>query len=247
MRARDPFERTRTATPLELLYDLTLVVAFGVAASELAHSLAAGHIASGLVGFAFVQFGAIWAWISYTWFDAAYDTDDIWVRFAVTAQMIGVLLLALGTPAIFAGFEHGWELDNTAVVLGYVIMRVPLLGLYLRAARANPDRQRPSIIASIGTIVLQTLWVGSLLVHQINVGWLVAGLSLYAAELALPVVIDRMSGGSPWTSHHLTERFGLLAIIALGEAVIGTTITLTAPIESQGWTIEVGVLLGAGV
>lgn len=146
--------------------------------------------------------------------------------------MIGVLLLALGTSAIFAGFEHGWELDNTAVVLGYVIMRVPLLGLYLRAARANPDRQRPLIIASIGTIVLQTLWVGSLLVHQMNVGWLVAGLSLYAAELALPVVIDRMSGGSPWTSHHLTERFGLLAIIAVGEAVIGTTITLTTPSDS---------------
>jgi hypothetical protein len=37
---RDPREAHRTATPLELLYDLTFVVALGTAADELAHYLA---------------------------------------------------------------------------------------------------------------------------------------------------------------------------------------------------------------
>ena len=37
---RDPDEEHRTATPLELLYDLTFVVAFGTAANELARYLA---------------------------------------------------------------------------------------------------------------------------------------------------------------------------------------------------------------
>lgn len=34
MSGRDPHERHRVATPLELLFDLTFVIAFGVAASE---------------------------------------------------------------------------------------------------------------------------------------------------------------------------------------------------------------------
>ena len=42
MAGRDPHERHRVATPLELLFDLTFVIAFGIAASEFAHQLAAG-------------------------------------------------------------------------------------------------------------------------------------------------------------------------------------------------------------
>lgn len=38
-----------------------------------------------------IQFGAVWAWISYTWFAGCYDTDDVWVRLSVIAQMVGHL------------------------------------------------------------------------------------------------------------------------------------------------------------
>jgi len=41
---RDPDEEHRSATPLELLYDLTFVVAFGTAANELARYLADGQV-----------------------------------------------------------------------------------------------------------------------------------------------------------------------------------------------------------
>jgi low temperature requirement protein LtrA len=44
MSGRDPHEPHRVATPLELLFDLTFVIAFGVAASQFAHMLATGHI-----------------------------------------------------------------------------------------------------------------------------------------------------------------------------------------------------------
>ena len=45
MGGRDPHEDDRSATPLELLFDLTFVIAFGAAADELAHLLATDHIA----------------------------------------------------------------------------------------------------------------------------------------------------------------------------------------------------------
>ena len=68
---RDPGEDHRAATPLELLYDLTLVVAFGVASDELAHFVADEHVLGGVAGFAFAAFGASGAWINYSWFASA--------------------------------------------------------------------------------------------------------------------------------------------------------------------------------
>ena len=50
MGGRDPHESHRTVTPLELLFDLTFVIAYGVAANELAHELAEGHVAAGILG-----------------------------------------------------------------------------------------------------------------------------------------------------------------------------------------------------
>jgi hypothetical protein len=57
----------------EPLYDLTFVVAFGVAAEQLAHLLAEGHFAAGLVGFVIAIFAVCWCWINYSWFASAYD------------------------------------------------------------------------------------------------------------------------------------------------------------------------------
>jgi len=58
---RDPDEEHRTATPLELLYDLTFVVAFGTAANELARYLADGHFGTAILGFAISSFAVAWA------------------------------------------------------------------------------------------------------------------------------------------------------------------------------------------
>ena len=90
MSGRDPDEGHRSATPLELLYDLTFVVAFGIAADELAHYLADGHYRTGILGFVFATFAVSWAWINYSWFASAYDTDDWVMRLATMVQMVGV-------------------------------------------------------------------------------------------------------------------------------------------------------------
>jgi len=44
MSGRDPEERGRSATPVELLYDLTYVIAFAAAAEELAHGVSLGDL-----------------------------------------------------------------------------------------------------------------------------------------------------------------------------------------------------------
>ena len=138
MRGRDPHETHRAATPLELLFDLTFATSFGLAASEVASVLAEGHFIAGLVGFGFASFAICWAWINFSWFSSAYDTDDWVFRLVTMAQMIGVLVLAAGVPRMFASIERSGHLDNSVMVLGYVIMRVALVFQWLRAAKDDP-------------------------------------------------------------------------------------------------------------
>ena len=91
MAGRDPHEEHRVTTPLELLFDLTFVVAFGIAANEFAHMLAENHVGAGLLGFSFATFAICWAWINFAWFASAYDTDDWIYRLMTMLQMVGVL------------------------------------------------------------------------------------------------------------------------------------------------------------
>ena len=89
------------ATPLELFFDLCFVVAVAQAAASLHHALAERHPARPLVGYPMVFFAIWWAWMNFTWFASAYDTDDVVYRLATFVQIAGVLILAAGVPRAF--------------------------------------------------------------------------------------------------------------------------------------------------
>ena len=159
MGGRDPSQDHRTATPLELLFDLTFVIAFGAAANELAHLLAEGHIGTALLGFSFATFGIAWAWINFSWFASAYDTDDWVFRLATMVQMLGVLIFALGLPDMFASLDHGDTVDNRVMVAGYIVMRLALVFQWLRAARQDPPRRAACHKYVTTLLVAQAGWV----------------------------------------------------------------------------------------
>src|SRR6188768_2788733 len=145
MAGRDPDQEHRAATTLELLFDLAFVVAFGTAANELAHALVLEHVEVGVVGFCFATFAISWAWINFSWFASAYDTDDWIYRITTMVQMVGVVVFALGLPQFFHSLEVGHGVDNGVMVGGYVIMRVAMIMQWLRAARQDPDRRRTAL------------------------------------------------------------------------------------------------------
>jgi low temperature requirement protein LtrA len=136
MTARDPHEEHRASSPLELLFDLTLVVAISTAAAELHHAISEDHVLAGLLGYLVVFFAIWWAWLNFTWFASAYDCDDALYRVLTVLKMAGVLVLAVGIPA---AFEH---FDIATVVLGYTIMRIAMIALWLRAAHDDPSSVR---------------------------------------------------------------------------------------------------------
>jgi low temperature requirement protein LtrA len=244
---RDPDEPHRTATPLELLYDLVFVVAFGQAANELAHYVAEDHVRTGVLGFAFAVFAISWAWISYSWFASAYDEDDWVCRLATMVQMVGVVILALGLPEVFASIDHGDVLDNGVVVAGYIVMRVPMAFQWLRASRHDPAR-RPAHLTYFWTIIVAQAGWTALVFLSLPIGTTFAlFLVLYAVELAGPAIAQRRKGGTPWHAHHIAERYALLVIITLGEGIIGTVASLSAVVHGpEGWSVDAVLVTVAG-
>jgi low temperature requirement protein LtrA len=249
MSGRDPHEGHRAATPLELLFDLTFVVAFGAAGNELAHALAEDHVTSGLIGFGLAMFAVCWAWINFSWFASAYDTDDWEFRLLTMVQMAGVLIFALGLPEMFESVHEGERIDIRMMVAGYVVMRVAMVGQWLRVMREDPDRRecaRTYVVTLIGS---QIGWVALALADASIGTFFILALVLILIEVAGPVVAEGWRGGTPWHPHHIAERYGLLAIITFGEVILGTVAAMSALVHDPdiGWTRDAGIVLAAGV
>ncbi len=221
---RDPLESHRTATPLELFADLCYVVAVAQAALTLHHEIVEGHAAHGLVYFAVAFFAIWWAWLNFAWFNSAYDPDDNLHRLLTLLQIFGSLVLAAGVPRIF-------EADFTLGVIGYVIMRIGLVLMWLRAAAGDPERRTTAMRYAVGLLTVQPAWVIALVVTGADVPvWLF--LALAAADFFVPFFAER-AGATPWHPHHIAERYGLFFIIVLGETVLSVALALQVAIDKE--------------
>ena len=237
MTARNPREPHRVATPLELLFDLCFVVAVASAASRLHHHLAEGHVGEGVLAYALVFFAIWWAWMNFTWFASAYDNDDVPYRLKVFVQIAGVLVIAAGVPR---AFDHN---DWRIVVAGYLVMRIGLVALWLRAARADRAHRGTALRYVIGLIACQLGWVGLLAVPQslFLPGWL----ALACGELLAPVWAESARPTS-WHAHHIAERYGLLTLIVLGESVLASSGVIQSAIAAGDASLELaGLVVGA--
>ena len=223
------------ATPLELLFDLSFVVAIALAASQLHHGVKEHHTGPALAGFV-AAFSAIWwAWMNYTWFASAYDDDSAVFRLLTMLRMVGVLIFAAGVPGLFNG-------DFRAGVLGYAVMRLALVVQWLLAARGDPACAATCRRFALGITLVQALWIARL---WFPVEWLWPTFVLFmACELAVPIVAERRHG-TPWHAHHIAERYSLLLIITLGEVVLGATNAVAGMWQSFGWTLNLA-LVGLG-
>ena len=216
MSARDTDEAHRASSPLELLFDLTFVVAISQVAEELGKKIDAGQALSGIVPFIMVFFAIWWAWLNFTWFASAYDSDDVSYRLLVLLQMAGVLVLAAGVPA---AFEHQ---NFFGITLGYFIMRIGLVAQWIRAAIENPEGRITATRYAVGVTVIQLLWLSRLLLptNAANQWWTVylAFGVLVVLEGLVPYWAER-TGMTTWHPFHIAERYGLFTIILLGETI----------------------------
>jgi low temperature requirement protein LtrA len=237
MTSRSSTETHRVSTPLELLFDLCFVVAVGQAGAELHHALTSGHIGGGVFNFGLVFFAIWWGWLNFSWFASAFDTDDVPYRIATLVQIAGGLVVAAGVTQAFAG-------DFTIMVIGYVLMRLAMVSQWLRAAYGAPDHRKTALRYAAGVTVVQIFWVLRLfLPHSLAIP---AFFVLFVAELAVPFFAE-IAGGTPWHSHHISERYGLFTLIVLGESVLGATTAIKEGMAENAHIGALATLAGAGL
>jgi low temperature requirement protein LtrA len=231
-RLRTMEESDRTATWLELFYDLVFVAAVAMMGTRLVHDVTWSSIASYLGYFALVW----WLWASHTFYADRYDTDDLIYRFLAGAQMVGVALIAVSVSLGVAG-------STMVFALGYTAVRLILLVLYARAYRHVVETRELVRGYLIGFGAASALWLASIVVPEPYRFWL--WLVAFAVDLATPYILRRAQAAAPLDVSHLPERLGLFTILVLGESIVAVTVGLSH-VSWQLSTTLVGVFgLGA--
>lgn len=232
MKGRDIDEVHRVSTPLESLFDLTSAVAVSIAATRLYHDLLSIKPELAFVRFMLAFMSIWWPWMSFTWFSSAYDTDDVPYRIATFVQMVGVLLIAAGLPETAA--------VNITGVVGFTLMRVALVVLWLRASVEHKERRTTCLRYAAAISALQLLWIANALwlPHE----WLLLTFSvLMTLELVVPVWAAQ-AGETPWHPNHIAERYGFFTIILLGECIAGAANAMNNVLQVQGLSINLVVV-----
>ena len=209
----------RSATWLELFYDLAFVVAIAV----LGGRLLADTTWTGLWSF-FGYFALLWwLWASNTFYADRYDTDDLIYRLWSAAQMVAVLVIA-------ASLAEGPSASTTVFAIGYASARLVLLALYWRVYRHVTETRSLVTGYLIGFGAAAVVWVVSVFVPD-PTRFAVWGLAL-AIDLATPWVVRRQQATVPLDQSHLPERFGLFVILVLGESLAA----VVSGLSHIGWS-----------
>ncbi|MCA1716206.1 MAG: low temperature requirement protein A [Actinobacteria bacterium] len=215
---RDPAEEHRTATWLELFFDLCFVVAV----AALARGLHDDPTLGGVLRFAGLFVPVWWAWMGFTWYATAFDNDDVPYRVSLLGAMLCILWLA----ASIDGLAEGRVLS---FVLAYVALKTLLVGLFLRARRDASNVRAFATWYAAGNALGAAIWLSSLLVPEPG-RYAVWAVALFV-ELLAPILAVRASGERGFHPEHIRERYGLFTLIVLGEAVLA----VAAGTAGSGW------------
>ena len=204
-------EHEHRVTPRELFFDLVFVFAFTQVATLLAGDPTFAGIGRGVLVLAALW----WAWSAYAWFTNIVDPEESFVGAALLVALTAMFVAALVVPGVFG---------DEGVLFGaaFLVVCATHLALHALAGRGNPDL--------FGAVLRLAPWslVGATLI-------LVAGVAdgariwLWVAALACTYAGALLSGSTGWRVHpsHFAERYGLVLIIALGEAFIAIGIGAT--------------------
>jgi low temperature requirement protein LtrA len=210
-------------TPRELFFDLVFVFAFTQVATLLAGDPTFAGIGRGVLVLAALW----WAWSAYAWLTNIVDPEVGVLGLALLVALSAMFVAALVVPGVFAD-------EGVLFGVAFLVVCTMHVALYALAGRGNRD-----LLSAVLRLAPWTL-LGATLI-------LVAGFAdgartwLWVAALACTYVGAALSGSTGWLLHpsHFAERYGLVLIIALGEAFIAIGIGAT------GTGIGLGEILAA--
>jgi low temperature requirement protein LtrA len=230
VRAQEP---DRTATRLELFFDLAFVVALGELALHFADDLGVdGWLWS--IG----TFVALWwVWAGFTVYANRFDSDDVLYRVCKLAAMAGVLGCAAALPTAEDGVP-------VSFVLCYAGTQLLLAFLYLRAARHLDEAAPVAAVYLTGLVAGTALWLASVPFPPAVRGWI--GLAAVLVAASAPVLGRRRTAAVTLHLEHLPERVALLVILVLGEVTAACVLGLKEAHWSAASTVAAGLAFVVG-
>jgi low temperature requirement protein LtrA len=204
----------------ELFFDLVFVFAI-TQVSDLLH---ADHTWSGVGRVVVVFLPVYWVWVGTTMQANRRDLDRPAERVAVFFVALCGLLMALAVPEAYGGRGVLFAAAYWAARLGYGVF----------AFRGHLRTLSPFTVSMVFTGPL--LLVGALLDGPAReVVWLVAAL----LDLAMPSLLRGRLSGMQFDAGHLTERFGLFVLIAIGESIVA----VGAPVAQAAGPVRAATLI----
>jgi low temperature requirement protein LtrA len=218
--------------PLELFYDLAVVVLVAQAAHHLA-----GHLSwPGLGEFA-VVFTLVWiAWLNGSLHHELHGREDARARNTFLVQILVLVVMGAFIPE--AGGARGTAFAVAAGVL-FAILAV----VWSLAARGDrPEYRRPSRLFVAGTAGCAVLLVGTALLPasaRVPAWGLID--AAYLAGFTAVLAVSPAQASAVLVTDALTERFGAFIIIVLGETLTGVVAGLASqPVNAL--TLAVGLV-----
>jgi low temperature requirement protein LtrA len=198
----------RSATWLELFFDLVFVISV----AELVHRLG-HHVSVVEVGqFIALFIPAWWCWVGHTVYATRFDTDDMIHRLLTFTMMFAAAIMAMQIPTAFKNGSMGFA-------AGYVLARLCLLMLYIRARRHVPEAREMTTLYLSGFGLGALSWFISLLVpppERFILWGIGIGIDFIIPWLGRKTILQK----APLDTSHFPERFGLFTIIILGETIL---------------------------
>ncbi len=225
--------RERVVGPLELFYDLAVVVLVAQDARHFALHLTG----RGLADFA-VIFTLVWiAWLNGSLHHELHGRDDARARSTFLLQVL--VLAAMGAFIPEADGRRG-----AAFAIATGALFAVLTMLWLLAARGDrPEFRRSSRLFVAGTAICAILLVGTaFLPASARIpGWGLIDAAYLAGFAAVLLTASPAVAAALTITDALIERFGLLIIIVLGEILTGVVAGMASqPIS--GLTLGVGLV-----
>ncbi|WP_157744376.1 low temperature requirement protein A [Micromonospora viridifaciens] len=240
-------QRAVGVAPKELFFDLVFVYAFIQVTSLMAADPTWHGLVRGLVVLAVLW----WVWNMFAWLSSALRTEGPEARLVFVAVAANILIIAIAIPVAFYDPSRVGLYGPLVFATCYGVVRLLHLGSFWVVARGNPDLQRQLLLLALpGGLAILLLLSAALLPELVGVRgpysplrialWLAAVAVDFGGRYLVNVRQWRISSASYWA-----ERFGLIIIVALGEAIISTGRAVAdQPISAL---VVVGAILGTAL
>ncbi|OLS28852.1 MAG: hypothetical protein HeimC2_04530 [Candidatus Heimdallarchaeota archaeon LC_2] len=194
----------QSVTFVELFFDLVFVFAVTQITLLLHEHFDNKHLLQATLIFWLIW----WSWQQFTWALNTIDTTNVYVEFLILLSTAIAFFMAVAIPEAFDG--RGILFATT-----YIVTRIIGLSLQFKVSDELGQREMVKRWASLSAIGLAFVIIGALIGGN-------SQFVFWAIALIFDLTAATTSAQETWTinTDHMTERHGLIIIIALGESLI---------------------------